>query len=273
MQVFVLHYKERASCIRLRSASSFIVRTLTRLHPERFLPGVGHGVTEWMRQIGALPASQLTALEETLVAVRSLLRGETYNSHGQYVSLENVQLEYPPAQVPPVSAGVRGIRSLRLSGRVADGTVLAEGAAPAYVSWAKQQIVHGMAEVGRSEPHRITVFAWCCLDEDTGAARNSLRPMIASQLASGSLNASLAPLGITSEIEALLKRGGVQLLQDKMPDEWIDQLAIVGNPDECLRAITRLAEAGANSITLFPPIDQTMQQLDAFAQHVLPHLA
>ncbi len=249
------------------------IATLVRLHPGRFLPGVGHGVTEWMRQIGALPTSQLAALEETLVAVRSLLRGEMYNAQGKYVSLENVQLEYPPAQVPPISAGVRGLRSLRLSGRVADGTILAEGAAPAYVSWAKEQIVHGMAEAGRSEPHRITVFAWCCLDEHTDAARNSLRPLIASQIASGSLYTQLAPLGITSDIEALLERGGVQLLQNEMPNEWIDQLAIVGNPDECLRSIARFAEAGADSIVLFPGIDQTMQQMDAFAREILPHLA
>jgi alkanesulfonate monooxygenase SsuD/methylene tetrahydromethanopterin reductase-like flavin-dependent oxidoreductase (luciferase family) len=73
-------------------------------------------------------------------------------------------------------------------------------------------------------------------------------------------------------IEALLKRGGVQLLQNEMPAEWIDQLAIVGNPDECLHSIARFAEAGADSIVLFPHIDQTMQQMDAFAREVLPHL-
>lgn len=249
------------------------VATLARMYPGRFLPGVGHGVAEWMRQIGALPASQLTALEETLVAVRSLLRGELYQAHGQYVSQENVQLEYPPLQVPPLSVGVRGPRSLRLAGRVADGTVLAEGAAPAYVAWAKEQIAHGMVEAGRTEAHRITVFAWCCLDNDSVTARNSLRAEMAPQLASGSLQAQLAPLGINSEIAALLKRGGIPLLQEEMPDEWLDQLAIVGNADECLRAITRLAEAGANSIILVPRVDQTMQQLDAFARDVLPHLA
>jgi 5,10-methylenetetrahydromethanopterin reductase len=249
------------------------VATLARLHPGRFLPGVGHGVTEWIHQIGALPASQLTALKETVAAVRSLLRGEMYTSQGQYVSLKNVQLEYPPAQVPPISVGVRGPRSLRLAGQVADGTVLAEGAAPAYVSWAKEQIVRGMSEAGRSEPHRITVFAWCCVHEDTSIARNSLRPVIASHLASGSLHAQIAPLGITSDIEALLKRGGIQLLQEEMPDEWIDQLAIVGNPDECLHAITRFAQAGSDSIVLVPRVDQAMQQMDAFARDVLPHLA
>src|SRR3712207_7355303 len=39
----------------------------------RFLPGLGHGVADWMRQIGALPPSPLTALEEVTVTIRDLL--------------------------------------------------------------------------------------------------------------------------------------------------------------------------------------------------------
>ena len=38
------------------------IATLARLYPGRFLPGLGHGVAGWMRQIGALPRSQLVAL-------------------------------------------------------------------------------------------------------------------------------------------------------------------------------------------------------------------
>ena len=35
------------------------IATLARLYPGRFLPGLGHGVAEWMHQIGAFPKSQL----------------------------------------------------------------------------------------------------------------------------------------------------------------------------------------------------------------------
>ena len=108
--------------------------TLARLYPHRTLPGIGHGVTNWMRQIGALPTSQLQALEETLQTLRALLRGERVSHSGQTVRLEDVQLAHPPTHVPPLFAGVRGIRSLQLAGRVADGTILSEGSSPAYVA-------------------------------------------------------------------------------------------------------------------------------------------
>jgi 5,10-methylenetetrahydromethanopterin reductase len=56
--------------------------TLARMHPGRFHGGIGHGVAEWMEQIGARPASWLAALEETTTAVRSLLAGDEVNVSG-----------------------------------------------------------------------------------------------------------------------------------------------------------------------------------------------
>ena len=50
--------------------------TLDALGPGRFLPGIGHGVQEWMGQMGVRPRSPLTALEEVTVAVNRLLAGE-----------------------------------------------------------------------------------------------------------------------------------------------------------------------------------------------------
>jgi alkanesulfonate monooxygenase SsuD/methylene tetrahydromethanopterin reductase-like flavin-dependent oxidoreductase (luciferase family) len=53
------------------------IATLSRLYPGRILPGLGHGVASWMRQIGAFPRSQLKALEEVTIAIRELLAGES----------------------------------------------------------------------------------------------------------------------------------------------------------------------------------------------------
>ena len=113
---------------------------LARLHPGRFHVGLGHGVGEWMRQIGAKPASQLTLLEEVVDAVRALLAGRTVAVEGRYVRLRDVALGHPPHVVPPVSLGVRGPKGLELSGRVADGTVLDPLSSTAYVRWARERI-------------------------------------------------------------------------------------------------------------------------------------
>src|SRR3954454_20331427 len=112
--------------VRNAAFAAMELATLARLHPGRLHAGFGHGTAEGMHQVGAKPASQLTLLEEVTVAVRALLRGETFNTEGRYVRLRDVALDHPPEQIPLVSLGVRGPRSLRLSGRCADGTVLDE---------------------------------------------------------------------------------------------------------------------------------------------------
>lgn len=81
---------------------------LARLHPHRLAAGIGHGVQDWMRQVGALAPSPLALLEETVVAVRALLRGETVTLQGRAVRIDGVSLVHPPAAVPPVLAGSYG---------------------------------------------------------------------------------------------------------------------------------------------------------------------
>lgn len=228
------------------------IATLARLYPGRFLPGIGHGVGEWMKQIGAFPKSQLAALGETSEVVRRLLAGENVTFHGSHVHLDQVKLEFPPEQVTPVALGVRGPKSLAVAGRSADGTILAEMASPAYVRWAREQIALGQAEAGRSgDPHGVTVYMFSAVDTDGQAARQRLRPMIAALL-SHRLTDYVRPLGIEADINALLEKGGRERLEQEMPDAWIDQMAIVGTPDECAASIRRLMDAGANSVVLVP---------------------
>ncbi len=246
---------------------------LARLYPGRFLPGIGHGVAGWMRQVGAMPDSQLTALEEVVSSVKALLRGETLEVSGEYVKLDEVCLDHPPQSVPPVSTGVRGPKSLALSGRVADGTILAECAPPAYVAWAREKISEGAAEADRqNEEHRLMVYAPCKVDRDSGAAKESLRPVVAETLVSGGVGAQISPLGITEDLEDMIRRGGVEAVEKALPDEWLDQLTVVGNPDECVAAIDRLGEAGADAVVLVPSIGQPEKDLDDIARELMPLL-
>ena len=62
------------------------IATVTRLFPDRFLPGLGHGVLEWMAQAGAAVASPMTLLREYTAAVRALLAGERVSTAGRYVA-------------------------------------------------------------------------------------------------------------------------------------------------------------------------------------------
>jgi hypothetical protein len=98
-------------------------------------------------------------LEETITATKQLLQGQDPDASGRYRSLSGYTLEFPPAVAPPISAGVVGPKSLHLSGRVADGTILPESTGPDEVAKARAAINAGRAEAGRSDHHRLTVFA------------------------------------------------------------------------------------------------------------------
>jgi alkanesulfonate monooxygenase SsuD/methylene tetrahydromethanopterin reductase-like flavin-dependent oxidoreductase (luciferase family) len=132
--------------------------TLAELHPGRFSAGIGHGVQGWMDQIGDRVESPLTLLRESVEALRRLMAGETVSVDGRYVQIDDVALEFPPDIPPLVSTGVSGPRSLRLSGAVAEGTILAEKNGPVEIRTAAGLIAEGQAEAGVIGHHRLTVF-------------------------------------------------------------------------------------------------------------------
>jgi alkanesulfonate monooxygenase SsuD/methylene tetrahydromethanopterin reductase-like flavin-dependent oxidoreductase (luciferase family) len=76
-------------------------------------------------------------------------------------------------------------------------------------------------------------------------------------------------MGIMPQVQEILKSGGIEHLENTMPDEWIDQLAIVGTPEDWALAIDRLLEAGANTVVLLPLPDKGLEELDMFARHFL----
>ncbi len=99
--------------------------TLERQFPGRLIAGVGHGVQEWMDQVGARPASPLTLLHEYATALRALLAGETVTTSGRYVQLDAVALDWPPVDPPPVMIGGGGPKSIDLAAELGDGNLLA----------------------------------------------------------------------------------------------------------------------------------------------------
>ena len=101
------------------------IATLERLFPGRLRAGVGHGVQDWMQQVGARAASPMTLLEEHARALRALLAGERVTTAGRYVTLDDVALDWPPSTPPPLLVGGTGPKSLALAGRLGDGTLLA----------------------------------------------------------------------------------------------------------------------------------------------------
>ncbi len=215
------------------------IATMTRLFPGRFRVGIGHGVQEWMTQVGARVPSPLTLLREYAVALRSLLHGETVTTDGRFVHLEAVALDWPPTQTGPaprILAGAVGPKTLALSGEVADGTIMVGGTTPDQVREARRAIDAGRAAGGRTDPHSLTVFLIAATGPD--AADRLAREL------------TMWPVDTAADV------------------------AVAGDAAAVAAAVARWADAGVDSVVLQPTADEP--DLEGFvrftAQEVRPLL-
>lgn len=203
--------------------------TLARLHPGRLAAGIGHGVPEWMTQVGASVPHKLALLEETISAVRAILRGEEVSVDGRAIHLEGMRLVHPPRQPPPVIAGVIGPRSLESAGRVADGTLIVEGRGPDDLPGIRALIEKGRAHAAAGRPHELIIFTHLCLGEDREKVRGAIAPILA-------------------DYSRLL---GV-------PQERV--FTVSGDAAQVARQVRRLWEAGVDTVVLRPVGDEPARQ-------------
>lgn len=232
------------------------IATLEKAHPGRFTATFGHGVRSWMQQVGAAPTRRLRALEETVVAVRSLLSGEAVTTSGEYVRLQDVVLEAPPAAAPDVLIGTTGPRGLELAHRVADGVLLNEGCGPEFVRWA--------VGAGSGRPaSRCVTYAWLSLDDDPDVALERLAP-------------ALRGWATTEMFPFPRELAGLPAEPTPLPQEQLAAVAertcAAGDPAACAQAIASLHEAGASDVILMPQGPDPVAELERVAGEVAPLL-
>lgn len=146
------------------------IATLERAFPGRLRVGVGHGVQDWMSQVGARVASPLTLLREYATALHRLLRGDTVTVAGRYVTLTEVRLDWPPPAPVDVLLGATGPKTLALAGEVAAGTVLTGGTSPDGVRDAVAVI---RAHAPDPDAHRVVTYV--PVDGDAAALADAVR--------------------------------------------------------------------------------------------------
>lgn len=248
--------------------------TLARMYPDRLVPGIGLGLPNWVAQMDLTPRSSLGALRECVTTVRALLDGEELTSEGNYFSFDAVKLTYPLLERRvPLYTGVVGPKMLQLSGEIADGTILSVLASPQYVEWAREQIAEGAARGGRDYHHDLSTFALFAIDEDGERARRDIRPLLAFYLEAMAHSALVQAYGITDQVLALAADGTAALAAG-MPDEWIEDLAIAGDPAECAAKVERLLDAGSDTVELFPvPPERASDLLELAGEQMLPKIS
>ena len=181
--------------------------TIERLFPGRLIAGFGHGVQDWMGQVGARVASPLTLMREAVPALRALLEGETVTVDGRYVQLDAVALDWPPVTAPTILAAGEGPKTLTLAGELADGTVIPSGWGVERFATAAAATRAGAGD--RGHDHGVSVFLLTAFGDDRGPLDADLRayPPTADQA-----SAAGSPADIAEAAEAYFAAGATSVV-------------------------------------------------------------
>jgi len=255
-------------------ASTF--STLDDLAPGRVILGIGAWWDPLAAKVGITRTKPLTAMRETIEAVRALLADEHVTYDGEFVHLDGIELDYVhqprrPKNVP-IYLGATGMKMMELTGEIADGAVLNYLVSPAYNADAMTHLEIGAARAGRSidaidRPQLVV----CSLDDDRDRALDNARLLVTQYLGQQPhiMKASGVPEALLDEIGQVLTwpatHDEVVAAAKLVPDDIVQMITASGTPDECRSKVAEYLDAGATCPILYPLGDDVHAMIDAFA--------
>jgi 5,10-methylenetetrahydromethanopterin reductase len=255
------------------------ITTIDDLTGGRAVFGVGLGADYYLREIGEPPSTrQLVA--DMVRACRRLLAGETVTWRGDRFALEAAALRYyTERRAIPIYVAATGPKMLELGGEVADGVFVHVGAHPRTVGFAQERVRDGARRAGR-DPGLIdlSLFLFCSIGPDRRECLDDCR--MASALIVSRVPDYARLMGydakLVEEIRETWKRTSSAATAGRLvPDDWVDDLNLVGSPEAVIRKLEALAALGIRHVTILPrghaergrPRIETVR---AFTGHVMP---
>jgi 5,10-methylenetetrahydromethanopterin reductase len=256
-------------------AATFL--TLDDLAPNRIMLGIGAWWDPLASKVGIQRRQPLTAMREVVTVVRRLLRRERVTFHGEFVHMDDVELDVvhgrkEPRNVP-IYIGATGMKMMELAGEIADGVVLNYLVSPKYNEQAMGALERGAKKVGRSvddldRPQLVV----CSLDEDRAKALNNARKLVTQYLGQQPhiMKASGVSQDLLDEINRVLtwpaSEEEIERAMELVPDEVVQFITASGTPDECHAKVREYVASGATCPILYPLGDDVRTMIDAFAQ-------
>lgn len=260
--------------IYLRPALTTALQALTidRVAPGRLFLGLGTGHAIINQAYGASMEKPLTMLRGYVETLQRVFSG----NHPGLRQLANMGLPLPQAtHAIPLFIGGVSPKSIRLAGEMADGIVPTP-----YGVRMLQEVIDGVAEgarhVGRS-PKEIVIapIVHTCVCADHAIALRSARQHLASYAALPFYNRAFARHGFQQEAQqvmAAVQKGDMDGVITAISERLINEAAVIGSPQECIRQIEAFEDAGATYVIIDPiAIDGDVNRgiraaLDAFAR-------
>jgi 5,10-methylenetetrahydromethanopterin reductase len=218
----------------------------------------------------------LQAMREVVTATRRLLAMERVTCHGDFVQLEDVEIDIVHGNRArrnvPIYIGATGDKMMELAGEIADGVVLNYMVSPAYNARAMERLAVGAARAGRAvsgidRPQLVV----CSVDTDRAAALDRSRELLTQYLGQQPhiMKASGVDPELIEQIGKILtwpaSPADIQRAMRLVPDEAVQMISASGTPEECRAKVAEYVAAGATCPILYPLGDDVKLMIDTFA--------
>jgi probable F420-dependent oxidoreductase len=238
--------------------------SLAELSAGRFTLGVGASseviVGRWAGQPFDKP---LTAVRETVEALRPVLAGERSTFDGERVRLGGYKPHAtPPGGRVPLVLGALNPRSCRMVGELGVDGIALNQLAPHHVPQVLAQVAEG---AGGTLPEDLGVVArlFCAVTDDVPAARGLVKAVFAPYIATSVYNRFYRWMGYEAEAQAVLDAAGDRrAMAEAITDRVIDDLFCLGTADEVAARIAAYHEAGV-TVPVVAPLSFGREQAEA----------
>jgi 5,10-methylenetetrahydromethanopterin reductase len=249
--------------------------TLDELAPGRIVLGLGAWWDPLAAKVGIDRRRPLRAMREVVEATRRLLAMERVTYHGEFVHLDDVEIDVVhgdrlPKQVP-IYIGATGMQMMELAGAIADGVVLNYMVGPDYNKRALDALAVGAGKAGRSfdEIDRPQLVV-CSVDHDRAVALDRSRELLTQYLGQQPhiMKASGVDPQLVDDIGKILTwPAGPEDIRNAMrlvSDDVVQMITASGTPDECRAKVAEYVENGATCPVLYPVGDDVRLMIDTF---------
>ena len=237
---------------------AMLAATLDEVSGGRFLLGLSAGAAEFLGWVGIRHGRALTAMRESVAAVRKLLGNESAECEGDFLRWgAEAYMRFAVERQVPIYIGGMGPRMLQLAGEIGDGALPLLFPPERYFT-ARRQVEKG--HDSRVKPNTDYDFAaciWVSASHDPTAARRVLAQKVAYY--GSAMNESvLAGLGIArADFEPISQA----LIEDKNESRAIElvtddmlRIGITGDAGQIIERLEPLVAAGATHLSFGPPL-------------------
>lgn len=249
--------------------------TMDEVSGNRFNLGLAAGAEEFLQWVGLAQERPLTAMRETITAVRRLLSGEPADLNGHFLQWRSeAYLRFQAPRVTPIYVGAMGPKMLELAGEMGDGVL------PLLFPPEHFFIVKPLVEAGFDRrPATLTTLDFAaCIWVSLGANRELARCILAHKIAY--YGASLSPLILDQldlsvedfyPIQHALNEERDEAKAVAMVDERMMRIGVVGQPSDVIARLEPLVAAGAQHLSFGPPLGPDPLEAVSLLGHVIDH--